>query len=352
MMTATLTIAPIDPRAASDREYAALADYKNRIRAEQRPDDPPLPLDEQIRGWRNIPPFADVREWAVWDAAGETIVAGGSTVLLRLDENRHVADCNIDVLPEFRRQGLARRLLALVAEAARRDDRRLLMFNTTDRVPAGEAFMRRLGARKALEGHTNQLDLAGLDRALLADWLERARGLEERFAIGLWSGPYPESDLAAIAGLYEILNQQPHGDLEVEDFRFTPELVRQLERQNVARGAERWTLYVRERATGAFAGFTELFWHPNRPAILDQGATGVFPRYRNGGLGRWLKASMLDRALRERPQARFVRTGNADANAPMLKINRELGFEPYIARATWQIETDKALAYANGAAVL
>ncbi len=59
---------------------------------------------------------------------------------------------------------------------------------------------------------------------------------------------------------------------------------------------------------------------------------------------------MLDRVLRERPQVRFVRTGNADSNAAMLRINHQLGFKPYIAHCVWQVETDKVLDYLNSAA--
>jgi mycothiol synthase len=121
--------------------------------------------------------------------------------------------------------------------------------------------------------------------------------------------------------------------------------VREIERANRAGGRERWTLYARERATGAFAGFTEVFWHPNRPAILSQGVTGVFPAYRNSGLGRWLKAAMLDKVLRELPAARFVRTSNADSNAAMLKINHALGFKPYLAETVWQVPTEAVLRY-------
>jgi GNAT superfamily N-acetyltransferase len=73
--------------------------------------------------------------------------------------------------------------------------------------------------------------------------------------------------------------------------------------------------------------------------------TGVFPQYRNKGLGRWLKAAMLDKVLKERPQAKYVRTGNADTNVAMLKINTALGFKPYMAEALWQVDLQNVLAY-------
>ena len=102
---------------------------------------------------------------------------------------------------------------------------------------------------------------------------------------------------------------------------------------------------VRERATGRLAGITEVAWHPNRPEILQQRGTGVLAEYQNLGLGRWLKAAMLEKILRERPQVKRVRTGNADSNAPMLKINTELGFRPYISHQIWQIELAQVQAY-------
>jgi len=54
---------------------------------------------------------------------------------------------------------------------------------------------------------------------------------------------------------------------------------------------------------------------------------------------------MLERVLRDRPEAKFVRTGNADSNAAMLGINQALGFKPYLSHCVWQLETEKVAAY-------
>jgi mycothiol synthase len=116
----------------------------------------------------------------------------------------------------------------------------------------------------------------------------------------------------------------------MEDDHITPEKLQQVEELMLATGTERWTMYVREKTSGKFAGFTEVFWNPNRGHLVQQGDTGVFPQHRNKGLGRWLKAAMLEKMIQERPAVKLVRTDNADSNVAMLRINHELGFKPYL----------------------
>jgi hypothetical protein len=93
---------------------------------------------------------------------------------------------------------------------------------------------------------------------------------------------------------------------------------------------------------------TEVNLHPDRPSIVGQGFTGVLPACRGLGLGHWLKAAMLNKLLVDHPAVQIIRTGNANSNAPMLKINQEMGFKPYMATTIWQVELVKVETYLAG----
>jgi len=259
-------------------------------------------------------------------------------------ENQHLVQINIQVLPEFRRQGYGTRLLAVLVENTRALHRRSIVAVTEATAPAGEIFLEKLGARRAGAAHVNQLDLVDVDRELLRHWQERARERAAGFDIVFWEGQYPETELEGIAQAKGAMNQAPRDDLEIEDFAWTPERLREFNRTIVQSSLTFWFMAARERATGNLAGFTEMFWFPSRPAVAQQRDTGVLQKYRNLGLGRWLKAAMLEKVLDQRPETRVIRTSNADSNAPMLKINAELGFKPHRANTAWQVETEQVLA--------
>lgn len=340
-------IRPFDLNAASEQERAAL--YRlvfgpGGLWAEMWPEDPPRTYEQWIANLRSIPPFVTLRIWVAWD--GMEAVGRATLHIYDLPTNRHLADADIGVIAPRRRQGIGKRLLEPIVQAAEESQRTLLIGGTDSTIPAGQAFMERLGARVGMVSRTNQLDLADLDQALMQKW--RDEGPREAFALGWWEGPYPEDDIVAICALKAVMNTAPRDDLEVEDMTWTPTIVRQDEESLLARKIERWTLYARHLGSGELAGYTEVFYDPRSPEILHQGDTGVLPAYRGHGLGKWLKATMIERVLAERPQVKRVRTGNANSNAPMLKINHAMGFRPYKDWTTWQVEVSRVRAYLAG----
>ena len=267
------------------------------------------------------------------------------TLLWRTEHNQHLAQFDITVLPELRHRGIARQLLAVVADVAHREQRRLLLTTTDAAIPAGAAFLKRLGAQIGIATHTNQLTLSDLNRELIRRWQEDAHQRGSVYEIGTWDGPYPQEALAGMVALRAVMNTAPRDDLEVEDVHWTEAQLRQIETtlaQHRPSGG-RCTSAIDKPAL--IVGYTEVFWNARQPETLQQGDTGVSPAHRHHGLGRWLKAAMLEKVLRERPQVQRIRTGNADSNAAMLSINRELGFKPYKSWTTWQIGLDEVLAY-------
>lgn len=327
--------------------WQALAAFIRHMQSEALPDDPPSLLEEIRYSWSAIPPVITRCAWVVRAPAGAgqppRIAALASVDYINMEENKHLGQCNVRVLPRRRRQGLGLGLMQQIAQDALANGRRLLVFPTSDRIPAGAEFARRLGAQEALTMHVNQLDLTKLNPGLLHEWIEHASERAQGFELKLWEGPYPEEILPAMAQIKQAMNQAPTGELEVEDVHYTPDILRQIDQSLFGSGGQRWTFYVRETATGSLAGYTELSWQAGKPTIAQQGETAVLEAYRNRGLGRWLKAAMLGKVRRDRPETRYVRTSNAYTNAPMLKINTALGFEHYTATSLWQVEAEKVL---------
>lgn len=347
-MNTKIDFHPVDLRSASEQEYECLGEFKNALNGEYFPDDPPIPLAEQVQGWKNLPKFDEIQVYGGWNSAGTKIVALGETSVEHTEDNQHIAYFRLEVLPEYRCQGLGRQMLGMTLVFAKKHNRSLLMVWASDRIPASAVFLERIGARKGLQGYTNQLKISEFDRHLMDGWLKKSRSLEQEFEMLFWEGAFPEeriNEFAAIIG--KLANDQPRENLEIEDMKFTPEILRAYEKLFIARGTIRWTFHLMDRKNGNIMGFTEVYWNPNRPGILNQGFTAVDAAYRNKGLGRWLKAAMMKKILEERSEVQFIRTGNANSNAPMLKINHEMGFKPYFANILWQVDTAQIEKYLN-----
>jgi mycothiol synthase len=329
----------LDIQNLSHSDAVALHNHFNTERFERLPEDPPIPLEERLADWQNIPKHVSVESFAYFQE--DRIVAYGDLGFELEGTNMHLGWLEISVHSEFRRMGLGQKLLEHVLRVAKRENRKILIFGTSERIPSGAAFAEKIGAKHGIENHTNRLLLEELDREMLQSWIANAPN--DEFELLFYTEDYPEHELEAFCELFDVMNTAPRGELEINDEKTTVEKLLQWQNQRKAAGWQRCLALVKERSTGRFAGFSETGWQPNRPHILGQWGTGVNPVYRGKGLGKWLKAAMLEKVLSERPEINQVRTGNADSNGPMLKINHALGFKPYIANTDWQLEVDAAM---------
>ena len=345
MTSGNIEIRDLDPHRVSEREKEALNEFDNIRHREQWPEDSPRTPEETLGHWRFVPRYLDLHQWAAWSPGDRRVVARGSINIGRYDQNRHMADFDIYVVPEMRRQGLATALLRYVSQVARNEDRQLLLVSTDASIPAGRAFMERLGGRTGVASSTNQLETKDLNHDLVAQWLARGRRRTRDFELGVWEGPYPPQRLADMANIKEVMNTAPTDELEIEEFRWTVEDLLQDQQALAQQGIQRWTMHLRHIPSDEIAGFTEVYWNSRHPETVTQGHTAVMPRYQSRGLAQWLKGEMLEKLLQERPEVRRIRSDNANSNLAILRINRRLGFRRYKSWTTWQVDLERVLSY-------
>ena len=326
-----------NPETASESYFKSRHDYLELRGQEETPDDPNMFLEFSIKNdriWKLIE-GVKLEVWHLWEE--ENIIAE-LFLAASLESNPHLFSSELQVLKPYRKRGYTKPLLEKMMAFAEKYKRTLLTGKTSSFVPDSQGFAELIGATKGLERSVSQLILDKVDEELLNTWINLANTKARDFDMGFWGSRYPEAELHAIANLFNVMNSAPRDDLEMEDWQTTPEELREGEAYDLARGIKRWVLHVRHKPSGKLAGFTETYWYPEKPENLDQNNTGVLPEYRGNGLGKWLKAAMIQKVLAERPSVKRIRTGNADSNAPMLAINRKLGFKVYRSETIWQLE--------------
>ncbi len=261
------------------------------------------------------------------------------------DDYKNVVSLEIHVHPEHRRKGLGKRLLKTMLKTAIEQKKQFLNMDTYSTVAAGTRFMNSIGAKKGIENHFNRLDLEKSDGKMLRNWIETGKKLSDRFEIGYWINSHPEEYIEEFVDLWNVMNTAPTGDLECAGVSMNSNEQRDIDTFLRETGQTLYTCWIRDKSNGKLTGFTELQIKPDDPKVAYQWCTGVRPAYRGKGFGKWLKADILLKIKKEHPTIRTIQTKNADSNGPMMKINNDLGFYPYVANTTWQIGVSELKSY-------
>ena len=321
----------------NDADLAAYHAVASALHREAWPDDPVRSAQELRNEVELLPDFVTHRHWMAFD--GDAAIGLVRARWRGGEDNQDLAVIDVGVLPDARREGIAARLVAMAARAALEADRTKMILDSDSMVPAGAEMLERWGGKKAMVVRISRLDLTSLDPVLMDAWIARGQDVADEFELLFWQDRVPAEHRVAFAGLHDVMNSAPLEDLDVEPFVLTPEQLLAYEDARNARGISWWATVVRHKPSGEFAGFTDIVSTPHDRPVLHQGDTGVWHKYRGKGLGRWIKAAHLQRVREAVPEARWVQTGNAGTNRPMLNINEQMGFKTYKYITGWQFAT-------------
>lgn len=326
--------------------------FRRERHAEVRPDDPMTPDGEVEADWLLDDPYTD--EQRLIAADGERIVA--SAGLWRqtpanpsYDTNAHLANVGVHVIGPYRRRGIGSAMMRQLVESLAPHGIRTVSARTE--FEDGHAFLNALGFAPKLVESENRLDLAALDWAMVERWAAESPARSPETRLELYE---PRVPFEALETLVPTMNRVgadvPTDDLEHGEWKDTPEsFARQVNDWLDSAGASHHLMCTRE-PDGSASGVTDLNYRPSHPDRVYQMLTGVLPEHRGRGLGKWLKAAMLLHIRDLYPEVRWVITGNANSNAPMLGINHALGFFKYREHTAYQANLN-ALAERLGAAV-
>jgi mycothiol synthase len=323
-------------RFGSDAELAAMHLVESEIEAERRPGAPSQPLESYIAFARHLPSQFDDHTWLA--QTRDRTPVGCSACWSNSAGDPTVMECYVYVRKPWRRRGVGWQLTRPIIGMAAAEGRSSLVGNTFDSVPAGGAFALRLGARAARVNRTSELTMSEVDWDLVLSWIDAGRARAPRYSLDFWDGPFPGELAADYAAFHYMAQAKPRDDLALADVILNADHVAELDRALAEAGRHRWTIFVRDISSRC-AGGTEVTFEPWDPAVAVQQNTAIDEAHRGRGLAKWVKAAMLDRIRRERPDVERVRTSNAFSNAPMLAINNLLGFKTVEARTEWQAQT-------------
>jgi len=262
---------------------------------------------------------------------------GFYAVTLHLLDNVDVLGVELAVHPDHRGKGYGSALLeSLDALAGELGCTRLLAEMPMD--GPGAPWARSRGARPVSEIMHRRLDLSAVDTAVHDDLLADARAHAAGYTLLQWTSPIPAEHLAGCA----VLEGKMSTDMPLDDLAWEPEVydaerMRRRSEMIEARGLRQFTSAARHDGTGEIVGMTTLTRLDTLPEHVDQWETIVLEEHRGHRLGMLLKIENLRFAQREQPQLRFIDTVNSDSNAPMLRVNLALGFEPVRPWAEWEL---------------
>jgi GNAT superfamily N-acetyltransferase len=326
----SIQIKQFDPNVASWSEWQAFHNYR-RARFVDDAIDEPLAIDDELeRSFKTAWPLWQTFWWTAWKDG--RIVGNLSSTVRRVGtdayaEHAPYIEAWIGVLSDYQRQGLARQLFTVLTDFMREQVKSVLSMNA--RTPAGHAFLQAMGMRETFLKMKNRLDLASVDWPAMARWKDAAIRIDPSLRWEIHAGRVPfERWQSLIEPLSVLLNQQPLDELNAPEFRYEMPQIEKWYAELDRTGGQHYLVLLKagDAADAPLVGVSNGEWDARTPEWVAQYLTGVVADRRGQGFAKAVKARLLELVRSHQAEARWVGTYNAKRNAPMLAINRSMGF--------------------------
>jgi GNAT superfamily N-acetyltransferase len=344
-MIGNLSPAAVVPKTARRDFWARYHAYRRLRHAETRPEDPVKPDDLVEKEMTREDAF-DVRyryevardgQLLSWFYASTSRPGSPG-----YDTNKHIMWADASVHLEHRRQGIGRSWMMIALELMDRHGCTTLSMGTEEE--SGHAFLKWMGAEGRFSGAENRLELSTVDWAMVRRWAEDGPRLSPTSKVEVYDGHIPEGMRDDYCPQFTtMLNTMPWEQMDHGEIVVTPPQLAEWYARMDMEGMAEYTMLTRE-TDGIISGITDMQYAPYKPTMIDQGFTGVRTEAQGRGLGKWLKAVMLLHVREIYPMLEWVVTENAGSNAPMLAINKKMGFREYRAGTEYQISRDALMA--------
>jgi GNAT superfamily N-acetyltransferase len=317
------------PKEFNEREMTLLFDFFSKRYKMIHPRDPPRSNVLRRKQFLEEDPFWKVDRWFVWDGDRSTLLGYAEIIHVipgapDYEENKDTCFGSVLVDIDYRRRGIGTKLMVNVFQKALVLKRKSIGLGTSE--DEGRGFVDNIGIGiVAIEGGENRLYLEDIIWDEMEKWSTISKSHDEGVVIETFE-EVPEEYLEEYCELYTTtIRYVPRGEEEWEAI-ITPEVRRKDEKMHREKD-NIWVTKITKEPDGKMSGLTEIFYNYENNHLVEQELTGVLPEYRSRGLGKRLKAEMLFYIKDRFSDVKFITTGNADVNAPMLSINNRMGFK-------------------------
>lgn len=330
-----------EAKQATSEQWQRLHDYRKARAVERDELDRLTPNPETEAMLKMDDPFGHaIRKYVQVDGR---FVAGSQTYIQNptapgYESNKHLLDMNIAVLGPHRRKGIGTMFLKDALDIMKANQKSVVTAWTDE--DDGRTFLGWVGAEAKYEESENRLHFNEVDWEMVHRWVEDGKSKNQKSEIIFFEGRIPKDKRAEIAPVFsDLLNTMPFEELDHGDIVVNEDLIgEQYKRLDALKGEH--YIYIVKDPDGSIVGMTDVQWLPFLPDRILQNFTGVHPDARGRGLGKMLKAMMLEYVKKSYPEVKMVVTENANSNDSMLAINHRLGFKAHKSGSAYQMSRE------------